>query len=619
MHILLRLFTLAAFILALSLGGLLTEVAIGRPLDYSISDAKKLFSDGDQNSVYMVGKPITYSANGVVYIEDRENECCGIRIQNAGPQPGPGNKLDVWGYMRTNEYGERYVDATSAYATQGGSAPPLAMTAKCIGGGDWFYESPDTKGQRGVFQGVGLNNVGLLVKVYGHCVKLNDTTFTLNDGSGTIRCIIENGNAACENWQYVVVTGISSILNYDGQNRSVVLVRSVDVIAPVEVVSTPGNASGQTQLLINVPITYTTTGAVCNLCHEVEYSFDWGDGTTSGWTTQTSVSHAWATLGQRLIKITARCSVHNNVTRASDALIVNVNQFQWQQANGPTGYMMCFAFNSANTLFAGSWGSGIFRTLNEGQSWQQISSGLGNGNIWTLMASSMLGKIFAGTYGSGIYRSSNNGDSWQPSSTGLSNGYINAIVGDNSGILYVATLNGVHKSTNGGDYWSYTWSGNPNVYALAWDQQNSILYAGTYGSGVYRSQNGGSSWTAVNNGLANPYVNALAIDSQGNIYCGTQGNGIYRSTNHGDTWQYRYSGSAYPYVQSITITKDDHVYATTLGYGVYRSVDNGLSWQQIINGLGNTNVYEVKISSTGHIFAATYGSGVYKGVYSVSE
>ena len=269
------------------------------------------------------------------------------------------------------------------------------MTARCVGGGDWFYTFPGTKGQKGVFGGVGLNNVGLLVKVSGQCTKLDDATFTVNDGSATVRCIVDGGDPVCANWKYVVVTGISSILYYDQEYRPVVLVRSVDIIAPVESVSQPGTPSGQNQPLINVPCTYTTTGAVCNLGHEVEYSFDWGDGTTSGWSTEGSATHAWATLGQKLVKVIARCTVHNNVTAGSQALVVNVNQFVWQQANGPIGPMACLAFNSANTLFAGTWGGGIYRTYNEGQSWQQINNGIGNGNIQTLMASSGWGRIFA--------------------------------------------------------------------------------------------------------------------------------------------------------------------------------------------------------------------------------
>ena len=616
-----RLLALTALILALSLGGIFMEDAVGSQiLDISISEAKRLHADPDY--VYLANKPITYSANGVVYIEDRTNECCGIRVENAGTQPGPGNKLDVYGYMSTNEHGERYIDATNVSPAEGGSAAPVAMTARRVGGGDWFYTFLGTQGQKGVFEGVGLNNVGLLVRICGQCTKLDDATFTVNDGSATIRCIVDGGDPVCANWEYVAVTGVSSILYYDEQYRPVVRVRSVDVIAPGESVSEPGTPSGQNQPLINVPFTYTTSGATCNLCHAVEYRFDWGDGTTSGWSTEVSAAHGWATLGQKSVKVTARCIVHNIVTASSEKLTVNVNQFLWQSANGPTGSMRCLAFDPNNVLFAGTLGAGIFRTYNEGQSWQQINNGLGNGNILTLMVSPGWGMIYAGTNGSGIYRSSNNGDLWQPANNGLTNGNIYAFAEDSSGNLYAGTLNGVHKSTNGGSNWSRTWpSINPNVYALVVDPYYSIIYAGTYGSGVYRSLDGGVSWTPASSGLQNAYINTLAIDSQSNVYCGTQGGGVFRSTNHGDTWQYLYSGGACPYIQSIALTKDDHIYAATFGYnyGVYRSVDSGVSWLQIMNGLGNGNVYEVKISPSGRIFAATYGSGVYKGVYLVSE
>jgi hypothetical protein len=46
--------------------------------------------------------------------------------------------------------------------------------------------------------------------------------------------------------------------------------------------------------------------------HGIEYLFDWGDGTYSGWSSSTSVPKSWSTSGTYTVKAKARCSVHTS-------------------------------------------------------------------------------------------------------------------------------------------------------------------------------------------------------------------------------------------------------------------------------------------------------------------
>ena len=91
---------------------------------------------------------------------------------------------------------------------------------------------------------------------------------------------------------------------------------------PDEVLSKPGTPTGQIEPIANLPYTYSTAGAISNLGHTVEYRFNWGDGTTSGWSTSTSASHSWDSNDQRTITVTARCQTHNDIINISDGLIV---------------------------------------------------------------------------------------------------------------------------------------------------------------------------------------------------------------------------------------------------------------------------------------------------------
>jgi hypothetical protein len=98
----------------------------------------------------------------------------------------------------------------------------------------------------------------------------------------------------------------------------------VDVQDIVETISKPGTPSGEAAPVVNVVYNYTTSGASSDLGHTVEYSFNWGDGTSSEWSTSTGASHSWSSEGLKSVNVTARCQMHINKVNTSDILEVNV-------------------------------------------------------------------------------------------------------------------------------------------------------------------------------------------------------------------------------------------------------------------------------------------------------
>ena len=143
------------------------------------------------------------------YIEDPDRTC-GIRVVSASTigTVSKGSIVEVNGTMATTGTGERYIDSAAVTVT-GTTSPlgPLAVTNKSIGGSD-FGVPPDY--QMGVTDGIGLNNVGLLVKIWGRTTVSGTTT--IDDGSGTPVWIITNAlTIPPADGEHVTLTGISSI------------------------------------------------------------------------------------------------------------------------------------------------------------------------------------------------------------------------------------------------------------------------------------------------------------------------------------------------------------------------------------------------------------------------
>jgi len=294
----------------------------------TISDAKLL---PDNSSVSLSAKVVTYAAANFFYIEE-DYRCIGIRVEKTAHGLTVGMRADVTGTMKTGTNRERYILASSAVQTPppnaNGTIAPVGMNNSALGGANWHVVG--TGGQREATGSLGVNNIGLLIKTWGTYQQVDVTTFTVDDGSGLlIKCTVPSGTFLYSGWQYVTVTGISSMFRYNASTYPPnVLVRDIAVVLPVEAVSVPGAPTGNTSPSLNVSETYSTSGSTCSQGHTVEYSFDWGDGTTSAWSASTSASHAWSVIGNKTLRVTARCQAHPSVTALSNALVVNVQDIQ---------------------------------------------------------------------------------------------------------------------------------------------------------------------------------------------------------------------------------------------------------------------------------------------------
>ena len=209
----------------------------------------------------------------------------------------------------------------------------------------------------------------------------------------------------------------------------------------------------------------------------------------------------------------------------------------WNPANNGLGSDLYLNYITAmpvvGTLFVGS-NNGVYRSLNGGANWSQVGLA-GKAVLYLALDPNDPLRLFAGTYGDGIYRSPDAGQSWtQPAAPPPGDGIIwgLAAVPFSVGPTVIAASNdqGVLISTDGGDTWAPSWPGGllPKVYtvlALQIDGQPA-LFAGTDGQGVYRSLNGGDHWAGDSHGLTNQSSQFLSA-SNTTLYLGS-GNGAWR-------------------------------------------------------------------------------------------
>jgi len=128
--------------------------------------------------------------------------------------------------------------------------------------------------------------------------------------------------------------------------------------------------------------------------------------------------------------------------------------------------------------------------------WEAVNTNLPAGSVLALAVDPKNHlTLYAGTNGSGIFKSTDGAGSWNPINADLTDPTVSAIVINairvdpvNSAVLYVGTGLGVFRSTNSGEKWDPFNTGLPviSVLSLAIDPTRpQTLYAGTFAAGAY--------------------------------------------------------------------------------------------------------------------------------------
>lgn len=144
----------------------------------------------DTSFVSLPGKVVSAVFPGYVYICE-ESRLPGIRVITSRVL-SVGNRVNISSAIITTT-GERCLTQAkfSIVPTSGGSLiTPLGMNNKTLGGGGANYVGEgSTHGQMGVYGGIGVNTIGLLVRIWGRITYIYPTTglarwYVVDDGTG---------------------------------------------------------------------------------------------------------------------------------------------------------------------------------------------------------------------------------------------------------------------------------------------------------------------------------------------------------------------------------------------------------------------------------------------------
>jgi photosystem II stability/assembly factor-like uncharacterized protein len=152
-------------------------------------------------------------------------------------------------------------------------------------------------------------------------------------------------------------------------------------------------------------------------------------------------------------------------------------------------------------LYAGGE-SGLYRSTNRMETWEYVE--FEHMPVRAIAQSNSSPEIiFVGTEDDGIFRSTDQGITWEQLRNGLHHSTFYSLIIDpmNNAVIYGGGFEtGVYKSVDGGNSWQRYTRGltNVNVPAIAVHPVDTdIVFAGTNGGGLFRSNDGGRIWEHI--------------------------------------------------------------------------------------------------------------------------
>ena len=259
-----------------------------------------------------------------------------------------------------------------------------------------------------------------------------------------------------------------------------------------------------------------------------------------------------------------------------------------------------------NNRIYGGEESGLYKSIDGGLTWTQMTSGLPSqgaqkGRISITISESnpaVLYARYADALGNiqGVYRSADGGESWETrNSSQLTNvgfhWWFRGIYVDptNEDIIYNVDFR-VQKSTDGGQSWSNSFSNvHVDQHAMAFSPNNpQNILLGNDG-GLYESQNGGNTSLKYTT-LPITQLYRFHVDAQDDskIYAGAQDNNTIRTTT-GDTdnWNPIYGGDGFQPL--VDPNNTNVIYALSQRGNLGKSINDGASFSGAMSGISNSD------------------------------
>ncbi|WP_435624343.1 VPS10 domain-containing protein [Flagellimonas sp.] len=281
------------------------------------------------------------------------------------------------------------------------------------------------------------------------------------------------------------------------------------------------------------------------------------------------------------------------------------------------------------TYYMGSTGGGVWKTVDDGITWKNISDGqFGTGTVGAIAVSESnpnlvvvgMGEHAARgvmtSMGDGVYKSTDAGKTWKHIGLDESRHISDVVIHPtNPDIIFISAQGaqyapseqrGIYRTLDGGATWERvlfvdTITGasslsmdmkNPLIlYAAMWQHQRFPwkIESGGKNSGIYKSVDGGSTWKQLEEGLPKEFGKAGISVSRANpervfavIEAEGKKGGVYRSDDAGKKWKQVNSNRiniarSWYYMEIFADPQDENV-VYVLNAPVTKSIDGGKSF-----------------------------------------
>ena len=356
-------------------------------------------------------------------------------------------------------------------------------------------------------------------------------------------------------------------------------------------------------------------------------------------------------------------------------LISNVysqtNKWETASANGTDIWSIWISTNDS-IIFIGTMSSGIYKSANSGNAWENMSNLLTNnrirgrlvqdikqvedslyigtdaglfkspdlGETWQLIFPSISGFLTsvvidhknpatiyisfylggAGAFSNnGIFKSEDYGETWKQINDGLVSLNVTGLVMSNHdpNKLYATTTDGIYKTTDGGESgWIKISKNLPQITftCIRIDENDpNVIYAGSF-NGVFKSDDDGIHWKNITgDNFKSRFIFPNSICKSGNkLLVGTQ-IGFYMTDNDGKSWQEKNNGLENLCIHSLC-AKNESVFYLGTAEGFYKSSDGGSTWQRSCDGINGAGISSLAIDNLGALYIGFENAGIYKSI-----